>query len=175
MRLLFLLLLLAVPVAALAVDSDAPPEPTPTTTVCTDGLVWDSAAGACVEVTEGRFDDDTLYDAAREFAYAGQYRHALTALQAMREQRSDRVLTYMGFTLRKSGEADRGMVYYEAALAANPDNLLARAYLGQGLVVLGDMAAAEAQLGEIRARGGAGTWPEVALLGAIRSGRSFDY
>jgi hypothetical protein len=175
MRLPIIAMCLIFPVAALAVDTDSPPEPTPTTTVCTGGKVWDHDEGACVDVREGRLDDDTLYEAAREFAYAGLYGHALAALEAMEDRRSDRVLTYMGFTVRKSGDAERGLAYYAAALEANPENLLARAYLGQGLVELGDMDGAEAQLAEIRARGGAGTWPEIALMGAIRTGAAFGY
>ena len=175
MRLPIIALCVVFPVAALAVDTDEPPEPTPTTQVCTDGRVWDHDEGACVDVKEGRLDDDALYEAAREFAYAGLYDDALAALAAMEDRRSDRVLTYMGFTMRKSGQAERGMAYYAAALEANPDNLLARAYLGQGLVELGDMDGAEAQLAEIRARGGEGTWPEIALLDAIRTGAAFRY
>jgi hypothetical protein len=163
-------LALLFPVAAVAVDTDTPPEPTPTTTVCTGGQVWDHDEGDCVDVEEGRLDDDALYEAAREFASAGLYRHALGALRAMSDQRSDRVLTYMGFTLRKAGTPEQGMAYYRAALAANPDNLLARSYYGQGLVTLGDLDGAEAQLAEIRARGGAGSWPEIALQASIRSG-----
>jgi tetratricopeptide (TPR) repeat protein len=170
MRAALAALALLFPMAALAVDNDAPPEPTPTTTVCTDGRVWDQVRGRCAEVEEGRLDDDVLYEAAREFAYAGLYEHALGALRAMSDQRTDRVLTYMGFTLRKSGAPDEGMAYYRAALAANPDNLLARSYYGQGLVTLGDLEGAEAQLAEIRLRGGAGSWPEVALEASVRSG-----
>lgn len=175
MRLPIIALCLVFPMAALAVDTDEPPEPTPTTTVCTGGQVWDHEEGACVHLREGRLTDDTLFAAAREFAHAGQYDHAVAALEAMEDRRSDRVLTYMGFTLRRSGSMAQGMGYYAAALAQNPDNLLARAYLGQGLAELGDMAGAEAQLVEIRARGGEGTWPEIALMRAIRTGVSFGY
>ena len=169
MRLPIIALSIVFPLAALAVDTDRPPEPTPTTTYCTGGKVWDHEAGACVEVTEGRLDDDTLYGAAREFAHAGQFGHAVAALEAMTERRSDRVLTYMGFTLRKSGDPARGMGYYSAAVARNPDNLLARSYMGQGMVELGYLDGAHRQLEEIRTRGGAGTWPELALLAAIRA------
>lgn len=172
MRAPILALCLIFPVAALAVDTEEPPAPTPTTTQCTEGQVWDADKGACVAIEEGRLDDDTLYRAAREFAYAGQYTHAIAALSAMSDRRSDRVLTYMGFTLRKSGEPARGMGYYAAALAKNPDNLLARSYLGQGLVELGQIDGAIAQLEQIRARGGTGTWPELALLGALRTGQA---
>lgn len=176
MRLPILALCLVFPAVAVAVDSDpTPPAPTPTTTLCTEGRIWDEDAERCVDVKEGRLDDDRLYDAAREFAHAGQYGHALRALEAMQDRRTDRVLTYMGFTLRKSGAMEEGMANYAAALDANPDNLLARAYLGQALAGLGDMAGAEAQLVEIRLRGGSGTWPELALLGAIRTGAAFRY
>ena len=169
MRLPIIALCLVFPVAALAVDTDKPPEPTPTTTACTDGKVWDHEEGACVDVREGSLDDETLYQAAREFAHAGQFPHAIAALEAMTERRSDRVLTYMGFTLRKSGNPAQGMGYYSAALARNPDNLLARSYMGQGMVELGHLEGARAELAQIRARGGAGTWPEIALLAAIRA------
>ncbi len=172
MRAPLAVLALLFPVAAFAVDTDKPPEPTPTTTICTGGTVWDHDTGRCVAVEEGRLDDDTLFEAAREFAHAGLYGHALDALGAMADQRADRVLTYMGFTLRKSGAPEKGMAYYRAALAANPDNLLARSYYGQGLVAQGDLGGAEAQLAEIRSRGGAGGWPEVALAATIRSGVS---
>jgi tetratricopeptide (TPR) repeat protein len=169
MRLPLIALCLVFPVAALAVDTDKPPEPTPTTTVCTGGKVWDHEEGACVDVREGRLDDETLYQAAREFAHAGQFPHAIATLEAMEDRRSDRVLTYMGFTLRKSGDPSRGMGYYNAALARNPDNLLARSYMGQGMVELGYLDGARVQLAQIRARGGAGTWPELALEVAIRT------
>lgn len=165
------------PVIALAVGSEEqePPKPTQTTLECKDGQVWDDALKRCVDVKSGALDDDTLYGAAREFAYAGQLDNAMAALAAMSDPREDRVLTYMGFSLRKSGEVARGMDYYEAALQANPDNLLARSYMGQGFVALGKLDLAEEQLVEIRARGGTGGWPETALVRAISAGFSLDY
>ena len=168
--LLALALALVLPGTARAVDTDKPPEPTPTTMQCTGGKVWDHDAGACVDPAQSGLNDEELYEAAREFASAGLYHHALGALRAMDDQRSDRVMTYMGFALRKSGATDEGMAQYRAALAANPGNLTARSYYGQGLVAQGDLAGARAQLAEIRARGGAGGRPEAELLAAIRSG-----
>jgi tetratricopeptide (TPR) repeat protein len=168
MRLPILALALLFPAAALAVDTDKPPEPTPTTTFCTGGKVWDHEEGACVDIRDGRLDAETLYLAAREFAHAGQYAHAIAALEATGDRRSDRVLTYLGFTHRKSGQPARGMGYYGVALSRNPDNLLARSYMGQGMVELGYLDGARAELAQIRARGGAGTWAERALLATIR-------
>ncbi len=165
------------PVLAYAAGSEdpTPPQPTKTTTECTDGLVWDAQAGACVAPQESSLDDDGLYDAAREFAYAGQFEHALNVLTAMSDPTEDRVLTYLGFAHRQSGDAALGMRYYEQAIAQNPDNLLARSYMGQAFVKLGVMDEARVQLAEIRARGGARTWPELALERAIESGRGYRY
>lgn len=177
MRSFILTLALIVPVSAMAAGSSTPtpPKSTKTTTVCKTGLIYDARLKRCVAPKESSLGDDGLYQAARELAYAGRYDDALTVLAEMSDQSESRVLTYYGFTHRKAGRVDQGMAYYQAALKADPDNLLARSYMGQGLVMQGDMAAARAQLREIRARGGRETWPEVSLRQAIRTGQGFSY
>lgn len=160
---------------AVGSEDDTPPTPTKTTTECTDGMVWDAATETCVAPQESSLGDDTLYDAAREFAYAGQYHNALGALAAMSDPTEDRVLTYLGFAHRQNGDTDTGMTYYKEAIAANPDNLMARSYMGQAYVKLGALDKAQAELVEIRARGGQRSWPELALKRAIASGRGYGY
>ena len=166
-----------VPFLAYAVGSDetAPPTPTSTTTECEKGLVFDEKTKKCVEPVEGRLDDDTLYQAVRELAYAGEYDAALTVLAAMSDQSDDRVLTYLGFINRKMGNVERGMDYYDVALKLNPDNIRARSYLGQALVEQGEIEMAQVQLDEITARGGAGTWAETSLRQAIKTGVTYTY
>ncbi len=168
---------IAAPAIAFAAGGggDKPPRQTNTTKVCTDGQVWDEKAKSCTSPQESRLDDNTLYQAAREFAYAGQYENALGALAAMSDPTEDRVLTYLGFAHRQSGDVDLGMAYYEQALAKNPDNLLARSYMGQAYVKLGALEKARAQLTEIRTRGGRLTWAEVSLAQAIKSGVGYSY
>ena len=177
MRHLILTAALLFPMAAFAAGSSdsSPPEPTKTTKVCKDGKIWDEKTKSCADAKESRLDDDTRYAAVREFAYAGRYSDALYVLAAMSDQDESRVLTYYGFTHRKAGRADLGMQYYQAALKADPDNLLARSYMGQGLVSAGDIAAAKVQLAEIEARGGASSWPETSLRKAIQTGRTYSY
>ena len=174
---LVVLLALSAPAAqAVGSDDPAPPTPTQTTEVCEDGLIWDAETELCVAPTqESGLTDDQLYDAAREFAYAGQYEHAQAALRAMSDPGQDRVLAYMGFTTRAMGDMAGGMAYYQAALTANPDNLLARSYMGQALVLQGDIEGAMTQLLEIEARGGARSWPHLALLEAIEKGTPSFY
>lgn len=165
------------PLAALAAGGgdSSPPKPTATTKVCQSGMVFDDKSKACVAPKESSLDDDTLYRAVREFAYAGQYGNALAALDAMSDQNDDRVLTYRGFAHRKAGDIDTGLAFYQTALTVNPDNFLARSYMGQAYVELGAMDQARVQLSEIRTRGGRGTWAEFSLRSAIANGQGYAY
>jgi tetratricopeptide (TPR) repeat protein len=177
MRFLLPLALALAPAAALAVGSESsePPKPTPTSTECKEGLVFDEEKKECVAPKDSRLDDDQRYDAVRELAWAGKYRGATEVLDTIADQSSDRVLTYRGFIARKTGDVELGMAYYRQAIASNPDNLLVRSYMGQRLVEQGEVAMAKAQLVEILARGGAGTWAADALRDAIATGVTYDF
>lgn len=177
LKLTAILLTTALPFAAFAAGSDdtAPPAPTETTTQCPKGEIFDADAQKCKNPQDASLGDDTRFGAVRELAYAGRYGEALATLNAMQEGESDRVLTYLGFITRKSGDMPGGMAYYARALEVNPDNILVRSYMGQALVELGDIAAAARQLDEIRARGGAGTWAEASLAHAVGTGQTLNY
>jgi tetratricopeptide (TPR) repeat protein len=177
MRILPVLIFSALPFAAFAAGSDTtkPPTTTETTTVCTDGQVYDADTQACKNPQDASLGDDTRFGAVRELAYAGRYQDARRVLDAMSEGDSDRVLTYLGFITRKSGDMAGGMAYYARALDINPDNILARSYIGQALVEQGDIAAATRQLDEIRTRGGLGTWAEASLALAVGTGQTQNY
>ncbi|GGH26356.1 hypothetical protein SAMN05444007_10389 [Cribrihabitans marinus] len=164
------------PSAALAAGGDSnPPKPTGTTKKCLFGRVWDANAGRCVKPDKTNFSEEQLYQAARELAYDGQFKAAQDVLRAMPDQADDRVLTYWGFTYRKMGQVALANAFYERAIAVNPDNLLARSYMGQGFVEEGEIDLAVAQWREIKARGGEGGWPETSLRQAIRTGLTYSY
>lgn len=181
--------------AARAADSDTttPPVATETTTTCTDGKIWDEDKKECVapedlkpaegtpaedEATEEeqkkteRTIDDKLYEAAREFAYAGQHENALRALRAAYDQEDPRILNYMGYNTRKLGDMALGMTYYERALQKDENYILARSYMGQALLEQGDVEGARVQLVEIRDRGGENTWAYRALLQSLGGERT---
>jgi len=177
MRLVLVAALAVLPFAALAAGSDEtePPAPTETTTKCKDAMVWDEKTKACIKPEDSALNNDTRFRAVREMAFAGRPEDALVVLATMTEGETDRVLTYMGFANRKAGRPEIGMDLYAHALDVNPDNVLARSYLGQMLVEMGDIAAARRQLDEIRNRGGAGTWAEASLAQAVGSGQTLSY
>jgi tetratricopeptide (TPR) repeat protein len=177
MRALILATLALFPMAAFAAGSndETPPTPTATTLVCEKGMVWDVKTKKCVAPQSGQLDDDTRYRAVRELAYDGQYKEAMAVLATMSDQNESRVLTYYGFTNRKSGNVELGMQYYDAALKVDPDNILARSYMGQGLVAQGEYDLARVQLMEIQNRGGRSTWAEKSLMTAIETGVTYSF
>ena len=166
-----------VPLSALAVgfNDDEPPQPTETTTECPDGSVYDEDAAACVVIQDSRLDDDALYRAARELAYVGRLQDALAVLALMSEPNESRVQTYLGFVHRQLGDDARALHHYMTALRADPDNVLARSYLGMAHIAWGEPELARAQLQQIRARGAAGSWADRALARTIRTGFAPNY
>lgn len=177
MRMILAVAFLLAPCAAFAAGSDdsAPPVPTETTTQCEKGTVWDEKSKACVKADDSSLNDDQRFGAVRELAYAGRYEDARQVLAAMTEGESSRVMTYRGFLLRQTGQIEAGIAAYERAIALDPANNLARSYYGQLLVQMDEMALARAQLDQIRAHGGAGSWAEQSLATAITTGVTYTF
>lgn len=171
---LALTILAASPALAVGDDVTSPPEPTPTQR-CPDGQIHDPKSRKCVPVNSVAVDDQDRYRAARELAYGERYVAAALVLDSMSNQLDDRVLTYRGFLLRKTGRLEQAVRYYQSAIDRNPDNLLVRSYMGQGFVESGDLASARRQHDEILARGGRGSWAEVSLRTALASGKTYGY
>lgn len=170
------LALVTAPGLALAVGTEDfdPPEPTETTETCDAGLVWDAETETCLPPAETTNDRARLMEDVRALAYAGRYADA-AALMDRLDAGDPWVLTYRGFVARKTGDLAAAEAYYRAALVADPDHLLARSYMGQGYVEAGRLEEARAELSEIRARGGRGSWPETALRRALAQGRGYGY
>jgi Flp pilus assembly protein TadD len=154
-------------------EDGQPPEPTKTTQECKNGKVWDDAKKECVDPQKSGFNDDQLYRAAREMAYAGQYDNAIGVLKLAKNQDDPRILNYLGFANRKAGNVEVGMAYYRRALAKDANYLLARSYYGQGLLLQGDLEGARAQLVEIRDRGGRDTYAYSSLYESLKSGATY--
>lgn len=155
-------LVFALPQAVLAKG-----ETPPSSKTCEEGKVYDTATDTCLEAESNLIIDDERYVAVREYAYFGEYDNALKILATFNDQNDPRRFNYYGFVNRKQGNMDEAMGYYAQALTLDPDYILARSYMGQGLVSKGDMDGARVQLQEIEARGGSDTWAYKALVMAM--------
>jgi len=120
---------------------------------CAAGKVWDKKVRKCVLKSTLR-DDDSIYETGRDLAYAGRYDEAIDVLTLARNKADPRVLNFLGYSHRKSGRIEVGLGYYQEALRSNPDYTLAREYLGEAHLQLGDVASAREQLREIEKRCG---------------------
>lgn len=137
--------------------------------------VWDPKLKKCIRPDKAGYLDSNLQsDAVRELAYAGRLNEAQMVLANM-DQDDDLVKTYWGFTHRRMGNLELAEVFYQDAIATNPNNILARSYMAQGYVEQGRMDDAIAQYKEIIARDGEGTWAEASLRQAIETGITYDY
>jgi tetratricopeptide (TPR) repeat protein len=123
---------------------------------CKKGEVYDQTQKKCVPAKQGAIDDDSLFQTGRALAYAGKYGEAIQMLGLVADKNDARVLNMLGFSHRKSGRIDVGLGYYQEALAADPDFVLAREYMGEAFLTLGDIASAKNQLSEIEKRRGKG-------------------
>ena len=167
--------LLAAPAFAVGTNDDSPPVQTETTTSCEDGQIFDEKTKACVDADKQSFNDDDRYNAVRELAYAGEYDRALKVIRSAENPQASRFLTYRGFIHRQTGQMDSAMVFYAAALKADPTNILARSYMGMGLAEMGHKAEARAQLNQIAKLGGRDTWAYFALKGVLNGKPSAAY
>ncbi|MEM9795656.1 MAG: tetratricopeptide repeat protein [Pseudomonadota bacterium] len=165
-RILLSTALLACPAVAFA-NAEAPTRQTPTSQSCADGKIWNAATKTCVDAQDSRFRDSDRLDAARELAVAGRDAAAALVLSALAAPDNPDALATRGFAARKAGAVTQGVALYERALAQAPDHWMTLGYYGQHLAEIGDLEGAETLLMRIRASGGRGTWPEIALTRAL--------
>lgn len=90
-----------------------------------------------------------LYVDAVAMAKAGKYPEAILALTALNKMDDPRVLNWMGFSTRKSGDAVKALTFYDKALSIAPDFTPAHEYRGEAYLQLKDMAKAKEELAMI--------------------------
>lgn len=144
-----LALAVVAPVYAFAADNGSGTPPN-----CPKGQVWSSKQGKCVKARSDLPDAD-LIGSGRALAKAGRYDEALAVL-ALVKAKDPVALTFIGYSLRKSGKTEEGIARYREALALDPHNTATREYLGEGYVATGRIDLAEAELKKIETLCGTG-------------------
>lgn len=108
----------------------------------------------CVPPMHASYSDEELYRVAVWHIKKDDYATGLRVLKLIKNKKQAKVLVYMGYATRHSGDVDAGIRYYYQALALDPNFDLAREYLGEGYLQKGDALGAKAQLAEIGQRCG---------------------
>lgn len=121
---------------------------------------------SCVGKPSQTASSAELFYAGYWLAKSGSYKKALLYLMAA-DQTDPRVVTYIGFSLRKLGKVSDALPYYDKALALNPNYNVARAYLGEAHLTTGNVVGAERELGEIAQRCGIHCAEHIDLAGHI--------
>jgi len=138
---------------------------------CAAGMVMKD--GTCQHAARGVLPDDALYAQGRALALAGYYRHALPIFEAIEPSRNPMVYTMHGYALRKLGQFDAAMNFYDRALALDPDSVNAHEYIGEGYVTVGRLDVARTELATVRRLcGGTECEQYEDLARAIRTGRT---
>lgn len=152
------LLVQPAPVKAAGGGSDTPD--------CPRGQVWDKRKGKCVRANTEQMNDEQRYEHGWKLAKTGKYEDAIKVLKTA-NQGDPRVLNYLGYSYRKSGDLETAIGFYKAALKINPDFVLAREYLGEGYVKAGRLDLAKLELEQIEKRCGKGCQEYVELAAVI--------
>ena len=91
------------------------------------------------------------YEAAYALVYdKGNYQAGITALRALDHDDNADVATLLGYASRKLGRYDDAKVWYERALAADPNHAVTWSYYGMWQAEQGNMLKAKDDLGKVR-------------------------
>lgn len=142
-----------------------PPKPTPSPEKCKkftkDSPDWKK----CMKQTSR--SDEERYELAYSQAMTGEYTEAIETLKAMSDAEDPRVLTLMGFSVRKLGRVEEALGYYNLALTINPNLTSTRQYLGEAFLQKNEPARAKEQLAQIAQRCGVGCEDYLKLADEI--------
>ncbi len=134
---------------------------------CDNGFAYDSNKKSCVKTTA--LNDQDLYHQGRMLALAGHYGSAVDTLGAVTAKDS-KVLTMLGYAMRKQGAVAEGIAIYHQALALDPANVNTHEYLGEGYLVQGRIDLAEVELGTLQGLCGTTCIQYQALKSAMYDG-----
>jgi tetratricopeptide (TPR) repeat protein len=112
------------------------------------------------------------YNAARTLVLDGKYTDAIIAFRGLRHDDDADVANYIGYAYRKLGDYDRSKVWYDKALAADPNHVRTWEYYGLWHLEQGNKLKAQDFLEKIRVLCGNSVCQEyVDLKVAIEDGR----
>jgi tetratricopeptide (TPR) repeat protein len=131
--------------------------------------------GNVIELQEQKLAQENFlrdYRAARQEILAGDYKAGIAAMHALGHDENADVANYIGYANRKLGNYDQSKVWYEKALAANPDHVRTWSYYGMWHMEQGNRLKAEDYLAKVNALCGNTSCEEYRQLKAVIDGRA---
>ena len=154
------------PVAVYAMGSDNPP-PSDDSKKKKGGNVIEQKDQ---QQADARFLRD--YRAARELILAGNYTGGIAAMHALGRDEHPDVANYIGYSYRRMGDYDDAKVWYEKALAADPNHVRTWSYYGMWQMEQGNRLKAEDDLQKVKLICGTDTCEEYRQLKAVIDGKA---
>ena len=112
------------------------------------------------------------YRAARQLILAGNYQGGIAALHALGHDEHPDVANYIGYANRKMGHYEQSKIWYEQALAADPNHVRTWSYYGMWQMEQGNRLKAEDFLAKVKLICGTASCEEYRQLKAVIDGRA---
>ena len=155
------------PVAVYAMGTDNPPTDS--------GKKKKKNQGSAIEQQEQKLAQEKFlrnYRAARQEILAGNYKAGIAAMHALGHDEHPDVANYIGYANRKMGNYEQSKIWYEKALAADPDHVRTWSYYGMWQMEQGNRLKAEDYLAKVNALCGNTTCKEFIELKAVIDGKA---
>lgn len=155
------------PVAAMGTDNPPPPSD--------DSGKKKKKGSSAIELQEQQLAQEKFlrdYRAARDRILAGDYKGGIAAMHALGHDDHADVANYIGYANRKMGNYDQSKVWYEKALATDPQHVRTWSYYGMWHMEQGNRLKAEDYLDKVKAICGAVTCEEYRQLKAVIDGKA---
>jgi tetratricopeptide (TPR) repeat protein len=120
------------------------------------------------KLTQEKFLRD--YRAARQEILSGDYKAGIAAMHALGHDEHPDIANYIGYANRKLGNYDQSKIWYEKALAADPDHVRTWSYYGMWHMEQGNRLKAEDYLPKVNALCGNTSCEEYRQLKAVIDG-----
>jgi tetratricopeptide (TPR) repeat protein len=152
-----------------------PPEPKPAPSTGASDQKSDQKKSTTKKKSDQRSEQQFIdgYRAARALVLEGKYAEGLAAFRALGHDDSAEVANYVGYTYRKLGDYDASRVWYEKALAADPNHVRTWQYYGMWHAEQGNVLKAKDFLEKVRLICGTGCQEYQDLKGGIEGTVSY--
>jgi tetratricopeptide (TPR) repeat protein len=165
------------PVAVYAMGDESPAPPVD------DGKKKDKKKGSVIEQQEQKLAQEKQqekqqekflrdYRAARQLILSGNYQGGIAAMHALGHDEHPDVANYIGYANRKMGHYEQSKIWYEQALAADPNHVRTWSYYGMWQMEQGNRLKAEDFLSKVKLICGNASCEEYRQLKAVIDGRA---